>query len=238
MISVIIAVWNQGVKIQGNFLNLVQILEKLKEHYEIIFINDGSTDNTPKILQKLENCHPNIKIINIKHSGQHPALLEGFKITKGDFVITMDADQKVDPKYIPDLLSELNKGRDMAVCWRAERPGLSLIRRWGSLLVNNYTNFITGTCLHDHACSLKAYQGQFIKDNLSRPGLNKFFGILIARYAGSASEIKVICSFKQDKDSSFTFKRLSLLLFDFILTSFNIQLKNVFIRNGKDIIYK
>ncbi len=232
MLSIVIPVWDQGEKIKDNFLNLPGIFKEIKDEYEIVFIDDGSTDNTFSILRNIQNCYPNIKIIRQKHLGQQTALFEGFKIARGDIIITMDADQNVDPKYIPDLLDKLNQGDDIVVAWRAKRPGLGLIRRLGSLLVNHYTNFITGARLHDHACSLKAYRGQLVKENLCRKELRGFFGILIARYTNHASEIKVLCNYNYSKNSTFTSKGLLLLLFDFIFNSIKMRYRNILSRLG------
>lgn len=219
MLSIIIPVWSQGHKVRENFSELIAVLKKIRDEYEVIFVDDGSTDNTLSILQDIQKRYPQIKIIKQRHLGQHCALFAGFKQAQGDIIITMDADQKVGPKYIPDLLDEIGKGYDMVVAWRQKRPGIGRIRQWGSLLVNSYTNIITGKRLRDHACCLKAYRGQFVKDNLSRAELNRFFGILIARYAHSVSEIKATAGYKGPEDSSFSFKSLAFLSFEFILSS-------------------
>lgn len=232
MLSILIPVWNQGEKIKDNFLNLIGILKEIKDEYEIIFIDDGSTDNTFSMLQNIRNSYSNIKIISQEHFGQHAALFGGFKIAKGDIIITMDADQNVEPKYIPELLDKINQGYDIVVSWRTSRPGLGLVRRVCSLSINQYTNFITGTRLHDHACSLKAYRGQLVKENLYRKELRGFFGILIARYTDRISEIKVLCNKNYSKKSSFTFKGLLLLLFDFIFSSINMRYRNILSRLG------
>ena len=185
------------------------------------------------MLQDIQNGHSNIKIIKQKHIGQHPALFEGFKVAKGEIIITMDADQNAGPQYIPGLLDKLNQGYDIVVSWRVSRLGLGLIRRFGSLLVNRYTNFITGTRLHDHACSLKVFRGQLVKENLHRKELRRFFGIFIARYTNRISEIKALSNYKYSKNSSFTFKGLLLLLFDFIFSSINMRYRNILSRIGR-----
>ena len=227
MISVLIPVYNHSKMLADNFVKLSNVLNQRKYAYEIIFIDDGSTSNTFSILKNIQNGYSNIKIIKQKHLGQHAALFEGFKIAKGDIIITIDADQNVDPKYIPDLLDKLNQGYDIVVAWRALRPGLGAIRRWGSFLINTYTNFITGHKLHDHACSLKAYRGQLVKENLYRKELRRFFGILIARYTNRTSEIRALCNYSHSQDSSFTFKGLLLLLLDFIFSSLNMRYRSI-----------
>ncbi len=228
MLSILIPVWNQGEKIKGNFLNLIDTLKEIKDEYEIIFVDDGSTDNSFEILRSLYKNHPYVKVIRLERNiGQHQALLAGFELARGDIIITMDADAKVPPRYIPELVSKMKEGYDIVVAWRHYRPGLSRIRKLGSFLINQYTNLLTGKRLHDHACSLKAYSGRLIRDNINRPEIRRFFSILIIRYATRINEIKALCNYKHPKDSSFTFKKLSLLLLDFILNSVNIWYRDM-----------
>lgn len=219
LISIIIPVWNQGYMVEEKIPSLINNLEVLKEQYEIIFIDDGSVDNTPEILKNIRDKYTNIKIISINHTGQHSALFEGFKIALGKIIITMAADQEVNPKYIPDLLNKINEGYDIVVAWRAHRPGLNMLRRLGSCIVNYYANFITGASLHDHACSLKAYRGSLIKDNISRPQLKKYLGILVAKYTDRTTEVKVACNQILPKESSFGYLGLAKLFLDLIFNS-------------------
>lgn len=223
MLSIITPVWNQGEEVKNNFLDLVGVLNRIKDDYEIILIDDGSTDDTLFILQEIQSRHPNIKIIQQKHFGQHLALFEGFKIAKGDIVVTIDADHSIHPKYILSMIEKLNEGYEIIVAWRLKRQGLGCIRRTGSLLINHYTNFITGVKVHEHGCSLKVFKGTLIKNNLHRKELKKFFGILIAWYARGISEIQVLSNREHTKDSSFTFLNLLLLSADFIFNSINMR---------------
>lgn len=217
MLSIIIPVWNQTDKIKDTFLKTAAVLNKIEDRYEIIFVDDGSTDNTFEILRNLYKNHPYVKVVRLERNvGQHQALLAGFESAGGDIIITMDADKKVDPKYIPDLVNKLKEGYDIVVAWRALRPGLGVIRRWGSFLINAYTNFITGHKLHGHACSLKGYNGQLIRDNLYRLELRRFFGIMIIKYAKRAGEIKVECLPKYYYESSLGWVGLIILALDFI----------------------
>ncbi|HAJ56347.1 MAG TPA: hypothetical protein DCL35_01095 [Candidatus Omnitrophica bacterium] len=221
MISILIPVWNQGRAVRQNFSVLAEALDKTAEPYEVIFIDDGSGDDTPSQLAQLQKdlSRIPIKIIRLMHRGQHIALFEGFKSAGGEFIITMDADQKVSPGYIPELLEQLKKGHDMVVAWRSERPGIGQVRRFGSRAMNMWTNIVTGIRLHDHSCSLKGFSAEFVKNNLSRPELRRFFGILAAKYAHKICEIKVACGHKNPKDSALGFCRLALLAVDFFINS-------------------
>jgi len=225
MLSILIPVWNKGNKLKNDFMNLANVLKEINDTYEVIIIDDGSVDNTFDALVDIKSRYPHIQLIRLEHKMQHEALLEGFRVAKGDIIITMDADQKVSPKYIPDLLNKINQGYDIVVAWRVKRPGLGCLRKAGSFLINHYTNFVTSTKLHDHGCSLKAYRGKLIRENINRPQLNKFFGIWVSRYAQNVGEIKVNCSYEDKKGSSFNFKKLLKLAFSFIASSANIYKK-------------
>lgn len=220
MLSILIPVWNQGEKVKANFFNLENVLREVKDEYEIIFIDDGSTDNTFNILKDMHNNYCNIKVIRLeRNSGQHQALLAGFGLAGGDIIITMDADAKVPPRYIPELVGKIKEGYDIVVAWRYYRSGLSRIRKSGSFLINAYTNLITGHRLRDHACSLKGYNGQLIKDNLCRAELRRFFGIRIARYASRVGVIKAECTPEYQPGSSLGLLRLTILALHFIADS-------------------
>lgn len=220
MISIIIPVWNQGSKARSTFLKLGNVLNTLEDTFEIIFIDDSSIDDTFEILKNIYSNYGNIKVIRLERNfGQHQALLAGFELAGGDIIITMDADAKVPPSYIPELISKMKEGYDIVVAWRHYRPGLSLIRKLGSFLINQYTNLLTGKRLHDHACSLKGYSGQLIKKNLCRPELRRFFSIMIAKYALRVGEIKVECIPKYHFESSHGLAGLSLLALHFITGS-------------------
>ena len=225
MVSIVIPVFNQEKRLQSTFGKIREALHSIGRDYEIIFVDDGSADRSFDILKDIYSKYPKIKIIRLsKNFGQHTALLVGFELAKGEVIITMDADAKVSPVYIIQLLNKIKEGYDMVVCWRALRPGLGLIRRIGSFVVNEYTNIITGTKLHDHACSLKAFSRKLIQENIKRPEIRNFFGVLVARYAKMCGEIKVECNHRQDREASLSLKELVVLPFDFIFGSLNIKI--------------
>lgn len=224
MLSVIIPIWNQGRQLYNNIPDLINVLNGNNILYEIILVDDGSTDDTQKLLHNIKDGYENIIIKRIVHLGQHLALFAGFKIAKGDVIITMDADMKVSARYIPQLLDKIKEGYDIAVAWRRHRPGLSLSRKAGSFLINKYTNLITGKRLHDHACSLKAFSANLVKNNLARVDLNKFFPIMIDKYAFKICEVPVSCKSKSTPDSALNILGLLKQAICFITnTSINIR---------------
>lgn len=225
MFSIIIPVWNQGRQLQDNFPGLINTLREINDAYEIILVDDGSADNTPILLQNIRDSYDNIKIERLTHLGQYLALLAGFKIAKGDVIITMDANMKVPPVYIPEFLDKIKKGYDIVVAWRCCRPGLGFLRKLGSFLINKYTNLITGKMLHDHACSLKAFSTNLVKINLERLDLNNFFPIMIDKYARRICEVRVMCEPKSSRESALNILGLLRQAMCFIVnTSLNMRL--------------
>ncbi len=226
MLSVIIPIWNQGEQLYGNFPKLINVLSKSDVPYEIILIDDGSEGNTLQLLQNIRDNYKDIIIETTAHFGQYRALLTGFKIAKGDVIVTLDADMKASPIYIPQLIDKIKEGHDVAIAWRNYRPGLGLVRKTGSFLINQYTNLVTGRRLHDHACSLKAFSAKLVKANLNRPDLINFFPIMLDRYALKICELPVNCKPKSSRESVLNILGLLKQAMYFIVdTSINIQHK-------------
>lgn len=226
MVSIIIPVFNQEHILRSTLFKINDVLGRISEGYEIIFIDDGSYDASFGLLRNIYSEYKYIKVVRLSENfGQHIALLAGFELAQGDVVITMDADAKVNPWYIPELLERIREKYDMVVCWRIYRPGISMIRRIGSFVVNKHINFKTGKRLHDHACSLKAYSRNLIDANIGRVEIRHFFGILVAKYANRVDEIRVTCNYKKDADSSLNLKGLFALFLNFILYSIRICYK-------------
>lgn len=168
-LSVIVPVFNE----EGNIAllykevkNVLLSLYKKREisDYEIIFINDGSRDNTQKILEDLRKNDNNLKIVEFrKNFGQTPALKAGFDLSKGDLIVTMDGDLQNDPSDIPRLIEKLKEGYDVVSGWRFNRRD-SLGKKISSKIMNFLRRNLIGDNLHDYGCSLKIYKKECIKD--------------------------------------------------------------------------
>ena len=162
-LSFVIPVYNEGKNIEplyNEIKNVVNSLKKIKKirDYEVIFINDGSRDNTQKNLENLkEKEKEKLMIIQFrKNFGQTPALKAGFDNSRGDLIITMDGDLQNDPKDIPRLMEKLELGYDVVSGWRYNRRD-SLSKIIFSRIINNIRISLIGDRLHDYGCSLKAY---------------------------------------------------------------------------------
>ncbi len=159
MISVIFPTYNEEGNVRELHRQNKEVLDKMGEPYEILAVDNGSTDRTLEILKALSP----VKIIAFgRNFGQTLALDAGIKAAKGDVVVIMDGDLQNDPKDIPKLVGKLREGYDVVAGWRKDRHD-SFGRRIHSRLANWLTRKVTGLNLHDHACALKAYRREFLK---------------------------------------------------------------------------
>lgn len=164
-ISIIIPVHNEQGNIELLFTELKTVLDKTGMGYEIIFIDDGSTDNSLAELKSIAGKNPQIRLVSFtRNFGQTAALSCGFKIAQGEIVIPMDADLQNDPADIPALLREMSdKNCDIISGWRKDRKDPFLSRKLPSHVANWLISLITGVHLHDYGCTLKAYKKDVIK---------------------------------------------------------------------------
>lgn len=159
MISVIVPVYNEEDNVEELHKRIYNELENIRDQFEIIFVDDGSSDGTFEKLKSLKS----LKIIRFyRNFGQTSAMDAGFKSAGGDIIITMDGDLQNDPSDIRKLISKLNEGYDVVSGWRVDRHD-ALARKILSRLANWLTFKITGLFLHDHACAMKAYRKDVFK---------------------------------------------------------------------------
>ncbi len=190
-ISFVIPVYNEEENIPVLSAQLKSELKKLPYQYEIIFINDGSTDQTLKVLQQLEKKDSHLKIISFrKNLGKADALNEGFLTASGDFVITMDGDLQDGPENIPDLISKLDEGFDMVVGWKKERHD-PLGKRLPSKIFNLVVGNFTGLHLHDFNCGLKIMKKEVAREIYLYGDMHRFIPVLAHQRGFKVTEIPV-----------------------------------------------
>jgi glycosyltransferase involved in cell wall biosynthesis len=164
IISVIVPLYNEEESVVELSIALKKVLESIKANYEVIFIDDGSTDNSFLKIKEINHLNNRFKCIKFKRNyGKSAALSEGFKTANGDFVITMDADLQDDPEEIPALLTKLNEGYDLVSGWKKKRHD-PFIKKQTSKIFNMVTSRLVGLRLHDYNCGLKAYRKEVIKN--------------------------------------------------------------------------
>jgi len=187
-LSIVIPIYNEKQSINSLYKNLESVLPELDKSYEVILIDDGSIDETYNGLLKIHQKNNAYKIIKFRRNfGQTAAMKAGFDYSKGDVVITLDADLQNDPADIPEMLDKLNDGYDIVSGWRKRRKDNTLIRNFPSAIANRIISTLTGVYLHDYGCTLKAYRKEVIKNlelygEMHRyiPALASWMGVKIA----------------------------------------------------------
>lgn len=190
-LSIVIPVYNEQENVSLLYQRNKQVLDKVRRDYEIIFVDDGSTDNTFRELQKIHAKDKKVKIIKFRGNfGQTAALDAGFKLAKGDIIVAMDGDLQNDPADIPRLLEKMQEGHDVVSGWRYPRKD-PLMKHILSRCADKLRRFITGERIHDSGCTLKAYRKECF-ENLDLYGeMHRFIPALLLWKGFKIAEIKV-----------------------------------------------
>ncbi len=183
-ISVVVPVLNEEESLPQLHKELTQALGSFQA-YEIIFIDDGSHDRSDEIIRDMVKDDPHVKLVKFhKNYGKADALAEGFRLSSGDVIITMDADLQDDPAEIPKLVKKISEGWDVVSGWKKNRKD-PLSKTIPSKLFNLVTRWITGVKIHDFNCGLKAYKSKVVKSIELYGGLHRYIPA-IARQKGFA----------------------------------------------------
>ena len=189
-ISVVIPVFNEQESIKELYMQISAALKNQKK-YEIIFINDGSSDKSEKAIIDLSNADKRVKLISFyRNFGKSAALSEGFKYASGEIIITMDADLQDDPNEIPNLINKLDEGYDLVSGWKQKRYD-PWTKTFPSKIFNFVTRVLTGVKIHDFNCGLKAYRSSVIKSIEVFGGRHRYIPALAGQMNFSVSEIVV-----------------------------------------------
>ena len=163
-ITIVVPVYNEEPSVQPLYRKICEACEALKGLYEVIFVDDGSTDQTFHILERIHRQDARLKVIRFsKNFGQTAAMAAGFEYARGDIIVSMDGDLQNDPADIVRLLGKLEEGYDVVCGWRKNRQDKFWTRRLPSAVANWIIGRVTGVPIHDNGCSLKVYRASVIK---------------------------------------------------------------------------
>jgi glycosyltransferase involved in cell wall biosynthesis len=183
VISVVVPVRNEERSLGPLFEELGDALEPLGDTWEVVFVDDGSTDGSFAALTRLHDSHSNVRVVRLRRNfGKAAALAAGFEQAAGDVVVTIDGDGQDDPAEIPRLLAKLDEGFDLVSGWKTRRRD-PLPRRLLSRVFNAVTSRVSGIRLHDMNCGLKAYRGEVVRGLNLYGELHRFIPVL-AHYEG------------------------------------------------------
>ncbi len=223
-LSLVIPVFNEAENLPILHGEISKSCNNLGKTHEIIFIDDGSLDNSFFVLKKIQREDPAVKLIKLrKNFGQTAALTAGFDLAQGEIVITMDADLQNDPNDIQQFIDKIHEGYDIVSGWRKQRKDKFFSRRLPSMIANWLISFITRVKLHDYGCTLKAFRKEIIKNIKLYGELHRFIPAIASQMGVSIAEVQVnhrARRFGKSKYSIFRFPRviLDLLTVKFLLS--------------------
>ena len=163
-LSVVIPVRNESANVDPLCRELVESLEASGRTFEVILIDDGSTDDTFAKLAAQQARDARLRVIRFRRNfGQTAAFAAGFAHARGAYIVTSDGDLQNDPRDIPRMVDLIEQGHDIVCGWRKDRKDAFLTRRLPSMLANQLISWATGVRLHDYGCSLKVFRAEVVK---------------------------------------------------------------------------
>jgi len=220
-LSVVIPVYNEEANLPELLDRLTGTLVPLGRPYEIVLVNDGSRDRSLPLLRAAAALDPHLVVVDFNRNyGQHAAVFAGFEVSRGEVVVTLDADLQNPPEEIPRLVAKMEEGFDVVGTIRVQRQD-TLLRRVASKIVNRMTAVATGVQLTDYGCMLRAYRQPVVKLLAASNEVSTFIPVLADLFAGRVTEIPVAHSERLHGESKYSIWKLFRLQFD-LMTSFSV----------------
>lgn len=221
VISVLVPLLNEEESLPELNQRLHRSLDGIGKAYEIIYINDGSTDTSEELIESFRNDDARVRIIEFNRNyGQHMALFAGFERAQGEIIITIDADLQNPPEEIPKLVSKMDEGYDVVATYRKMRQD-SIFRKLRSFIVNIITSRLVGVKLRDYGCMLRAYSRGVVNSINMCQESSSFIPALANTYAKKIAEIEVGHEERKMGTSKYSLFRLLRLNFD-LMTGFSL----------------
>ena len=219
-ISVVVPLYNEANGLELLLEQLLEAVRPMKEPFELVLVDDGSTDGTGERLQQLARATPELVAVLLRRNyGQTPAMAAGFDVSRGHVIVTMDGDLQNDPDDIPRIVNRLREGYDLVSGWRHQRQE-TLSRKLPSRLANRLIGKVTGVRLHDYGCSLKAYRRELVEDMNLYGELHRFLPALASIEGARIDEIKVNHRARQFGHSKYGIDRTFRVLMDWLTVWF------------------
>lgn len=221
-LSVVVPVYNEEGSLKELYIRLTQVLSGLKKTYEIIFVDDGSVDDSYKILIGIKKHDRSVRVVSfLRNFGQTAALSAGVDNSFGKIIVTIDADLQNDPKDIPRLIEKIYEGYDVVSGWREKRHLESYwTKRIPSLLANKLISKIVGFELHDYGCTLKAYRKEFIKPIKLYGEMHRFIPAYAFWYGAKITEIPISYKLRRFGKSKYNLSRTYKVILDLVTVKF------------------
>jgi len=220
-LSVVVPLYNEEESLPYLVEQLTDALRPSGERFELVLVNDGSSDRTAEVLEQLSHKVPELVAVLLrKNYGQTAAMAAGFDVAQGDVIVSLDGDLQNDPADIPMLLAKLREGYDLVSGWRHQRQDAALQRKLPSRIANRLIGRVTGVKLHDYGCSLKAYRREVLSDMRLYGELHRFLPALAFIEGARITEVKVNHRARQFGSSKYGIDRTFRVLMDLLTVWF------------------
>jgi glycosyltransferase involved in cell wall biosynthesis len=220
-ISIIVPVYNEQENVVASYEEITGVVSKMGRPYEIIFIDDGSRDETLPRLRKVADADPSLLIIEFRRNfGQTAAMAAGLDASRYPIVITLDGDLQNDPAEIPRMVSLLEQGYDLVAGWRRDRKDKLLSRKIPSMIANRIISSSTGVHLHDYGCTLKAMTDEVAKGLKLYGEMHRFIPALAHQMGAKIAEIPVNHRERRFGTSKYGISRTIRVILDLITVKF------------------
>jgi glycosyltransferase involved in cell wall biosynthesis len=220
-LSVVIPVLNEAQNLEALHREFTAALESTRQPYELIVVDDGSTDQSFDVLRRLHQQDPRLRVIRFRRNyGQTAAFAAGVAAARGALIVTADGDLQNDPADIPAMLADIAGGADIVCGWRRERKDPFLTRRLPSILANKLISWATGVRLNDYGCSLKIFRAEAIKPLKLRGEMHRFLPALASELGVRIVERPVNHRARQHGRSKYGLSRTVRVILDLLTVKF------------------
>ncbi len=220
-LSIVVPIYNEEESLPFLVKQLLEVLQPMDETFELVLVNDGSSDKSADVIRKLSFEIPElVGVLLRKNYGQTAAMAAGFDISCGEIVVTLDGDLQNDPADIPLLVNKIRDGFDLVSGWRYRRQDAAISRKLPSKIANRLIGKVTGVRLNDYGCSLKAYRKEVLTDMRLYGELHRFLPVLANIEGARITEVKVNHRARQFGSSKYGIDRTFRVLMDLLTVWF------------------
>ena len=222
--SIVVPFHNEEENVTVLYARLKQVMEQVGDSFELVFVDDGSSDRTYKLMEEIAAVDSRVLVIKLRRNfGQTPALAAGFDHASGDFILAMDGDLQHDPAEIPNFLAKLDEGYDVVSGWRKERIDNFIMRRIPSRCANWLMAKLSGVNIHDFGTTFKAYRREVIVNIPLYGEMHRFIPALAAWYGATICEIPIKNVNRERGKSHYGIGRTFRVFFDLLTIRFLIK---------------
>src|SRR5438093_4177405 len=219
--SIVVPFFNEQENIPPLYMKLTEVMDGIGEPYELVFVDDGSKDDSFKVLSEIYEHDRRVNLVRLRRNfGQTPALKAGFDFARGEVIISMDGDLQHDPEEIPRFLEKIEEGYDLVSGWRHHRRDHWLMRQIPSRIANWMMAKLSGIDLHDFGTTFKAYRREVIKEIQLYGELHRFIPALASGCGATIAEIPITNVPRRNGKSNYGLSRTFMVLLDFINIKF------------------